>query len=325
MQQAPDQLAAILASVQGITDEVKEQQLVARLGATLDAAKLAIADVGTVASDQVPHLVEQIDALSARIKDLPVEDLLASGQHLLDSLDALVKSDGVQALPGSLVATIADLRADLQALREGGVIDNAAATMASVRQITDEVARANLTASIQAVAAEAQAAVANLNVASNDLPQLMTSLRALSDKAAQLPLDQLVAAGTDLLQTADGFLQADGMDQVPASLTASLDALRQILVGLKDGGAVANLNATLASADKAATALSDASTGLPQLIAQLNEVATRADATLASVGPDLQVNRETLALLRQIRDSARSVQDLAQALQRQPNSVLFGR
>lgn len=115
------------------------------------------------------------------------------------------------------------------------------------------------------------------------------------------------------------------MDQVPASLTASLDALRQILVGLKDGGAVANLNATLASADKAATALSDASTGLPQLIAQLNEVATRADATLASVGPDLQVNRETLALLRQIRDSARSVQDLAQALQRQPNSVLFGR
>lgn len=325
VQQAPDQLAAILASVQGITDEVKQQQLVARLGATLDAAKLAIDKVGDVTGEQVPQVVAEINALSARLRDLPLEDLLASGNKLLASLDALVQSDGVQNLPGSLDATVAELRANLAALRDGGAIDNANATLASVRQIADEVARSNLTASIQQVAAEAQAAVGNLNTATNDLPQLMASLRALSDKAAQLPLDQLVAAGTDLLSTADGFLKADGMDQVPASLTASLDALRQILVGLKDGGAVDNLNTTLASADKAAAALSDATTGLPGLITELSEVAARADATLASVGPDSQVNRETLALLRQIRDSARSVQDLAQALQRQPNSVLFGR
>ena len=109
MQQAPDQLAAILASVQGITDEVKEQQLVARLGATLDAAKLAIADVGTVASDPGAASRRADRRAVGTDQGSAGRDLLASGQHLLDRSTRSSKSDGVQALPGSLVATIADL------------------------------------------------------------------------------------------------------------------------------------------------------------------------------------------------------------------------
>jgi paraquat-inducible protein B len=60
-------------------------------------------------------------------------------------------------------------------------------------------------------------------------------------------------------------------------------------------------------------------------VEQFARVATQADIALAQIGPGSEVNRETLLLLREVRDAAKSVSTLATALQRQPNSVLFGR
>lgn len=325
VQDAPEQLAAILGSVQVIVDDVAQQQLVARLGDALDATKLAVAGIGAVATDSVPKVVAEIDALSARLRELPLEDLVTSGNDLLTSVDALVRSEGVTNLPASLDASLGEMRGVLTELRAGGAIDNANASMASIRQITEDIAASNLTASIQNVATEAEAAVGNVNVATANLPVLIASLNDLSRRASQLPLEDLVTAGTGVLTAADTFLMSEGMTELPASLAGSLDQLRLILSELREGGAVANVNATLASADQAAAAITAAADDLPALIAQLNVVAARADATLASVGPDSQVNRETLALLKQVSDAARSVNDLVSALERKPNSILFGR
>ncbi len=46
---------------------------------------------------------------------------------------------------------------------------------------------------------------------------------------------------------------------------------------------------------------------------------------LATVGPNSEINRETLRLLTEVRDAVRSVNALVQALERRPNSVIFGR
>ena len=141
------------------------------------------------------------------------------------------------------------------------MIDNAAATMASVRQITDEVARANPDRQHPGGGGETQAAVASLNVTySNDLPQLMTSRPRCPTRPRSCRSTSSSLRGPICFRPPTGSSRRMAWDQVPASLTASLDALRQITVGLQGWRRGRQSHATLASADKAATALSDAST-----------------------------------------------------------------
>ena len=94
---------------------------------------------------------------------------------------------------------------------------------------------------------------------------------------------------------------------------------------LREGGAVTNLNSALASADEAAAAITAASANLPQLIASINAATARADLALSTFEPGSQINRETQNLLRDLRTAAQSVNALVTALERKPNSVLFGR
>ena len=54
-------------------------------------------------------------------------------------------------------------------------------------------------------------------------------------------------------------------------------------------------------------------------------VSRRADTALATFAPGSQLTRETEMLLRDLRNAAQSVNALVTALERRPNSVLFGR
>jgi len=140
-----------------------------------------------------------------------------------------------------------------------------------------------------------------------------------------MPLDELAAAATRVVGTADTLLASEGVAEVPPNLAAALDELRGLLGELREGGAVGNLNATLASADRADGAVETAANQLPALLANLNRLADQADRTVASLGPTSDVNRETLQLLREMRDTTRSINSLVLAIERRPNSVLFGR
>jgi paraquat-inducible protein B len=88
---------------------------------------------------------------------------------------------------------------------------------------------------------------------------------------------------------------------------------------------VENVNATLASADQAAAAITRAADELPALIGQLNAVAARADTALTGVSPGSELTREAQMTLRDLRNAAQSLNALVIALERRPNSVLFGR
>jgi paraquat-inducible protein B len=143
--------------------------------------------------------------------------------------------------------------------------------------------------------------------------------------AAQLPLDQLVTEATELLDAAEGFLGADGLERVPDELAQSLAEVRALATELREGGAVTNLNNTLASAGEAAAAVTAATAQLPALVDQLNAVAARADAALATVTPGAELNREAQQTLRDVRAAVQAFNALVTALERRPNSVLFGR
>ena len=324
IQQAPGELAAILASVRAVVDQATQAQLVENLSGVLAETRTAVASIGA-AADGVPALLDQIEGVAAKVQALPADQLVASASGLIDTIDAFVKSEGVANVPASVNASLAELRGLVADLRAGGAVDNANATLASVRRITDDLARAELVDDVQSVIADARVAAANVSTVSQQAPELMDSLTTLSNRIEALPLDELVTSAHGVLATADTFLASPGMAEVPPKLAASLEELRATLAELRAGGAVASVNTTLTSAAAAADAITAASADLPALVAQLNAVATRADTVLATVGPNSEINRETLRLLTEVRDAVRSVNALVQALERRPNSVIFGR
>lgn len=324
IQDAPAQLAGILASARALVDDATQKQLVTNLDGVLATARTSLASIGN-AAEGVPALLRQVEALSAKVNALPFDQLVASAKGVLDGVDAVVQSDDVKALPASVTASLSDLRGVIGDLRSGGAIDNVNASLVSLRQISDELAAARLADSIQAVVADAKTAVASVDSATAGLPALVDNLNAISNQVKSLPLEDLVKTGTNVLGTADALLASEGVHDLPANLNASLAELRTILADLNEGGAATNVNNTLASTARAADAVTVAAEDLPALVARFSAVADAADAALASVGPDSRISRETLLLLQEVRSTARSVNALVSALERHPNSVIFGR
>ena len=107
-----------------------------------------------------------------------------------------------------------------------------------------------------------------------------------------------MASGTGCSTPPTPSSPARGSATCRRASSAALEELRAILAELREGGAVANVNTTLASADRAADAVTAAAAELPALVARLTQVADRADAALATVGPNSDINRDTLLLLQ---------------------------
>jgi paraquat-inducible protein B len=62
-----------------------------------------------------------------------------------------------------------------------------------------------------------------------------------------------------------------------------------------------------------------------QLVPRLDATLAQAGGTLASVGPDSQVNAELLRTLADLSDAARALELTADELERQPQSLIFGK
>ncbi len=271
----------------------------------------------TVHTDEADLLTSAQDVME-KVASLPIDDVMESVMTLIGNINALVTDPEFKAAPGNIGGMIADLR-------NSGAIDNVNAALASLRNVTDQIAAAQIADRLETLMQEADLAMSNVNTASEGLPALITSVRTLTDKANSLPLDELVSSADGLVNTANGLLGSSGMADLPPRLADALRELELTLAELREGGTVKNVNATLASASDAANAIAAAAAELPALVDRLNQVALRADQTLATVGPNSSLNRDTLALLNEVRAAARSVQSLATALERQPNSLLFGR
>ncbi len=321
---AVDNVNASLASLRRLTDDLAEREVAAGVAGTLDAATRAIESV-TVTTDRLPAVLDELAALSAEARALPLSELTASATTMIDEASALIGSEGVAQAPAALDAALSELRGLLAEIREGGALDNVNATLVSIREVTDDLAAARLAESLRAALSEAEGAAASVNAASAELPALVESLRRVSETAAAVPLDELVASATASLDAAEALIASDELRDLPPRLGAALDEVSAILAELRAGGAVENVNGALASADAAAASINAATADLPALVAQLSSVAARADATLGAFGPGSEINRDTLLLLRELRETSRSVNALVSALERRPNSVLFGR
>lgn len=314
-------LNASLASLRQMSDQLAAAQVAESVTRVLAEAEKTVNTVGTAAGN-LPALIDSAAGLAENARALPLDDLVARADTLLATADGVLSSDGVRSAPAQLSQALNELRTLLAQIQSGGAVDNLNATLASARQVADQLTQMRIAESVQDVVDEARAASQNVSAATQGLPQLIASLQGVADQTRALPLDQLVATLGSTLASADALLGSEGVTSLPPKLGAAVENLRAILDEVQSGDTVGKLNATLASTDQAAATLAES---LPALVTRFTEVADRADAALATVTPGSEINRQTIQLLQELRDAARSANQLATTLQRRPNSIIFGR
>ncbi len=277
------------------------------------------------AVSNLPDFTATAEGVFERINALPVEELIEQAINTLASVEAVARKDSMLALPDTVVALLEDARAVVndEATRAlPGEIRNAVGDLrATVREFDDSEAIAKLVGALEQV----DSVATNLAQASQNVPTLVEELQAVAQKANALKAEDLVAAATRMLDSAEQVIGTEAARALPASLNAALDQVRGALSELRDGGAVENANATMASARDAADALAEAAAGLPDLSARLGRLAAQAETLLAAYGTRSDFNKETLSALREVRDAARAVSQLARALERDPGLLLRGR
>lgn len=301
VQAVPEQLLAATASLRGVLAEVEARGLVDSLGAALDEAAAAAADLGA-AAEGAPELIASLTSLSDGIGALPLDAISARTGEVLASVDGLLSREEVQALPADLGAAVA-----------------------SVRAIAAEFEAARLAATLTGTLESAAAAAREIETASAGAPALIANLNDLTRTAADLPLEALVTRLSEVTATADALLGSEDTAALPGELGAALAEIRLVLEELRAGGTVASVNATLASAREAADNVAIAVRDLPSVAERINGLLDEARATLANYGGGSDVSRAALQALRDAQGAADAIASLARAIERRPNSLLLGR
>ncbi len=324
MQAIPTELRAIVTELNGIVGDAGEADLVGRIGEVVDTAGVAVANIDA-ATQNLPALTAEIEALVAKANALEVEALITEATATLNQIDGFIATEAMQAAPEALVGLVDEARGliaseDLQAIptdlrRVVGQIDGILTTLAEADVATQ------LTSAINA----ANSAAASIDTAATDLPAITAELNALAARANTLDLEGLVTATSETLNSINALVGADTTQDLPASLSVALDEMAMFLAEVREGGAITNVNAALASAADAAQAIETAAASLPALSARATALVGQTDAVLQSYGERSRFNAETMSTLRDIQEAADAVSSLARAIQRNPNSLLTGR
>ncbi len=161
LQNVPTLLNATLMRFENILKEIETQETVAKMVGAVEAAANAAAGVDTAIAG-VPALITQFEAVAAKAADLPVDSLVTELAALAETAKTVIGTDDFEALPGQLGAALAEIDATLKTLREGGLVENANATLASARNAADSVA-----------------------TSVEDLPELMAQMTALLNQASR--------------------------------------------------------------------------------------------------------------------------------------------
>jgi len=315
VQGVPDALTGVLAALdaalvdlQSVAGQVRDSDAVPQLVAALERTGSIAASVDTSAA-ALPGLLAQIDGLVTQAGALPFDALAEQARTVLDGASAILADPSTQALPARADAALVDL----------------AAAVANVQAITGQIADSDAVEALTAALSRADSIAQSVDATAAGLPALLARIDAVAKQAETLPLADLVAASESLVRSADALVGGPDTAQLPAALSGALREIDATLAELRAGGVVDNTNAALASAAEAADAVAEAAASLPALAARLEGVVAQSEALIAAYGGRSEFNAQTLATLRDLRDSARAVTALARTIERKPNALLIGR
>jgi len=185
------------------------------------------------------------------------------------------------------------------------------------------------------------------------LQKAQTTLRQVLEKLEKLPLEEMLAALQGTLAGADQLLNSPELKRAPAELNATLTDIRRLV-----GETERRITPLLANADRAVSNIDATARELQPLVANANDAFSAVNAFAKRDGPALmadfgQAARDAQTALAQTRTTmesvealtlptsaaghqlrtalteltaaARAIRALADALEAQPNAVIFGK
>lgn len=267
-----------------------------------------------------------------RINKLPIEDVLNSTISMMDSATRLLNSDGVKEAPDEALALIGDARKFVGSDEIQGLPGQFSETMANLntaledlRGIVTAVSEQEVIATLSSSVTAVQQAAEDASAAVAGLPELLDTANAFVKKTADLPLAELTRDADALMQSLEALTSQESTREIPENLNSALSQLGDTLEQLRDGGLIENANSTLDATSRAADSVADATDRLPDVVARIEQLLAQAEGTLAGFDRNAPLSTEARATLREIRNAASSVNSLARAVERRPNSLLIGR
>ena len=298
-------------------------------------------------ASEIADVAATAEGVLNRINDLPVEELMNGAIDMMDSIEQLAKDDAIRQTPQHLNALLADaqtlvLSDDVQSIPKdlrdlvantqsllsadaGQIATDIRTILADLNGLVTQVDDAALVGKFSDTLTLANTAITNIETATADLPQVTADVQAIIAKANALELEQLVANANQSLAHVNALLGSDETADLPRAATVALDELQQFLAEIRQGGAIENVNAALASASQAAQAFEQSVADLPALSQQAKRLVSQTQAVVESYGDRSRFSAETLGTLRDIQSAADAVTALARAIQRNPSSLLTGR
>ena len=280
--------------------------------------------IPSVKSD-LPDFTATAEGVLERVNKLPIEDVMNQAISLMASIEAIASAKGTQRAPDALLGLIEDARGLIGQDDTQAIPNELRGVIADLRSIVAELKDRGAVDQLSSALASFDKASADIAMASGDLPKLIEDLRAIATKVNDLKAEELIAAVTRVMDSTDALIGTEGAKSIPPALASALTEVQAALSDLRKGGAIENTNATLASARDAADAVAQAAKNFPDVTAQLDSVIAKADALVSSYGAKSTFNSETLDLLRELKTAAKSVSQLARAIERNPNSLILGR
>ncbi len=283
--QIDEGMRARLASASLLTGGLKVEL------AMLDEAEPAALTLEDVALPTLPVTDSEISDMRAsatgvleRVNALPFEELLDNAIAFLDNAAALVSSEEIRQTPVELRRLLADARGvigseAIQALPSEitAVLTDLQAVVGDLRSVLQSVDAENVVERLLAAVDGAANAANSVGRAAETLPDLIDRIEAVAAKAAALPLEQTLSDANGLIASVRDILEQSDTQALPARLGEALAGLTVILDDLEREGAAASLTSALASAEEAARAVQSSTSGIPELIQQLQGVAARVE------------------------------------------------
>ena len=284
-----DGVRALPATIDGTLGEVQGLVADVRQGGAIDSFNATLRSVeGTMAS--VDQVARSLPAITDRLVGT-AEDTLTNFSQLAGTANDVLTSDGVSRLPATVDATLAEVNGLVSEFREGGAIESLNATLGSAQQTlasVEEAARV-LPDTVQALTGSATAALENVagltTVAGNTLASIDAVTQTLPETVERLTgtaNDALVNV-SELAGTANGVLASEAFARLPETIDGTLGEVRGLVEDVRAGGAIDNLNATLASAQTTLASVEATVATLPGQVETLSAAATVALADVSGL------------------------------------------
>ncbi|SMX44465.1 MlaD family protein [Actibacterium lipolyticum] len=303
-----DELPEILANLQNASAdfEALAAQITASEGVKTVLAALeqtdAIAEGTSAFVEGLPDLSKNLSDFVGRLESFPLEQLATDTTAATGRLNEVLADPSVAEIAPALATSLTNLDAILADIEQTGLVDDMDAAVAGITTT-----------------------VADIQVATENLPQIMASIDGVVAEIDAVPFAEITTSLDRVVKRTEEILRAEGIEDLPGSLDSTLTELSAALGELRAGGAVENLNGTLASAEEAFAAFEAVSGQLPALVGRLDRLAAGLGAVAQGYASDSRFYNEMRGAIRDVSGAAEAFRSLARTIERNPNSLLRGR